>query len=166
MLFVGTHERQLDDKGRLALPAPFRAHLGETCYLSFGTGQCIRVVRADQFEQMAMQLMAQVERGEISEARQRVVSASASLVTIDKQGRVNLEEKLRTYAGLRNDQKVLVNGNFTNVEIWSPEIFERVQAEGTSELAGADLSAPTASPAKSPARKERGGTKQAPARRR
>ena len=170
MLFVGTHERQLDDKGRLALPASFRAHLGETCYLSFGTDQCITVVPADEFEQMAVQLMARVERGEISSAQQRVVSASASLVTVDKQGRVNLEEKLRNYAGLQTEQKVLVNGNFTQVEIWAPDVFERIQQEGTSELAGA-ATAPTGStqpeqarPA--PSRRERGSTKQAPGNRR
>ena len=137
MLFVGTHERQVDEKGRLALPAPFRAHLGETCYLSFGTDQCIDVVPVDQFENMAAQLMAQVERGEVSRSVQRVVSSSASLVKVDGQGRVNLDEKLRNYAGLRPDQRVVVTGNFRVVEIWSPDVYARIEAEGTGELAGA-----------------------------
>jgi MraZ protein len=162
------HERQLDDKGRLALPAPFRAHLGETCYLSFGTDQCITVVPADQFEHMATQLMARVERGEISSAQQRVVSASASLVTVDKQGRVNLDEKLRNYAGLQTEQKVLVNGNFTQVEIWAPDVFERIQQEGTSELAGAATAQPPRPqpPRPQKPRGERGSTKQTPGNRR
>ena len=43
-LFVGTHERQLDDKGRLALPASFRTHLGDRCYLLPGQNNCLRVV--------------------------------------------------------------------------------------------------------------------------
>ena len=161
MLFVGTHERQVDEKGRLALPAPFRAHLGETCYLSFGTDQCIDVVPVDQFENMAAQLMAQVERGEVSRSVQRVVSSSASLVKVDGQGRVNLDEKLRNYAGLSTDQRVVVTGNFTKVEIWSPEVYERVQSEGTSELAGGDTTNQKTTP-----RKERGSTRQAPGSRR
>ena len=164
MLFVGTHERQLDDKGRLALPAPFRAHLGETCYLSFGTDQCINVVPADQFETMAAQLMAQVERGEVSRAMQRVVSGSASLVRVDGQGRVNVDENLRRYAGLRTEQPVIVTGNFTNIEIWSPDVHARVQAEGTSELAGANPPAPATPVATT--RKERGSTRQTPGTRR
>lgn len=138
MLFVGTHERQLDDKGRLALPAPFRAHLGERCYLMFGADQCIDVIPSEAFETMAEQLMEKVERGEVSLQRQRAVSASASLVTIDKQGRVNIEEKLRAYAGLTTEQPVIVSGNFKRIEIWAPERYERVQAAGTSELAGAE----------------------------
>jgi MraZ protein len=168
VLFVGTHERQLDDKGRLALPAPFRSQLGETCYLSFGTDQCIDVVPADQFEQMAAQLMARVERGEISLAQQRVVSGSASMVSVDKQGRVNLDENLRNYAGLRTTQGVIVTGNFTRVEIWAPEVHARIQSEGRSELAGAGAAPAKAatSSARAATRKERGSSTQAPGDRR
>ncbi|MEI6400795.1 MAG: cell division/cell wall cluster transcriptional repressor MraZ [Actinomycetota bacterium] len=136
MLFVGTHERQLDDKGRLALPAAFRAHLGEHCYLVFGDDQCVNVVPSATFEQMAEQLMARVERGEMSLQRQRAVSSSATLVTVDKQGRVSIDEKLRTYAGLATEQRVVISGNFRVIELWSPERFAQVNAAGTSDLAG------------------------------
>jgi MraZ protein len=136
VLFVGTHERQVDDKGRLALPASFRAHLGEHCYLVFGDDQCINVVPAATFEAMAEQLMARVERGEISLQRQRAVSSSATLVTVDRQGRVNLDDKLRAYAGLNTDAKVVVTGNFKVIEIWSTERFAQVNAAGTDDLRG------------------------------
>ena len=161
MLFVGTHERQLDDKGRVALPAPFRAQLGERCYLVFGDDQCINVVPADTFEAMAMNLMERVDRGEVSRQRQRAMSSSASLVQVDRQGRVNLDEKLRTYAGLSTEQRVVVTGNFTKVEIWSPEVYERVQSEGTNELAGVETTTQKTTP-----RKERGSTRQTPGSRR
>ena len=167
MLFVGTHERQVDEKGRLALPAPFRAHLGETCYLAFGIDQCIDVVPVDQFENMAAQLMAQVERGEVSRSVQRVVSSSASLVRVDGQGRVNLDENLRRYAGLRPDQKVIVTGNFDRVEIWSPDVHQRIQSAGTTELAGEPAGAAKATKtASTTGRKERGSTRQTPGARR
>ena len=136
MLFVGTHERQLDDKGRLALPAAFRAHLGEHCYLVFGDDQCVNVVPSATFEQMAEQLMARVERGEVSLQRQRAVSSSATLVTVDKQGRVSIDEKLRAYAGLATEQRVVISGNFRVIELWSPERFAQVNEAGTSDLAG------------------------------
>jgi DNA-binding transcriptional regulator/RsmH inhibitor MraZ len=103
--------------------------------------------------------MARVERGEISLARQRVVSGSASVVTVDKQGRVNLDENLRNYAGLRTEQKVIVTGNFTRVEIWAPEVHDRVQAEGRSELAGAVAVSPPAATPRSSQRRERGSTR-------
>jgi len=137
VLFVGTHERQLDDKGRLALPASFRSILGERAYLAFGSDQCIDVIPAEVFETMAEQLMEKVDRGEVSLQRQRAVSASATLVTVDKQGRVPIGEDLRSYAGLRTEQRVVVTGNFKRIEIWAPERHERIHAVGTSELAGA-----------------------------
>jgi MraZ protein len=126
VLFVGTHERQLDDKGRLALPASFRTYLGEHCYLVFGDDQCINVIPADQFESMAEQLMSKVDRGEASRQRQRAVASSATLVTVDKQGRVTVDDRLRTYAGLRTDDKVVVTGNFKVIEIWAPERYSRM----------------------------------------
>jgi MraZ protein len=136
VLFVGTHERQLDDKGRLALPASFRTHLGERCYLAFGADQCVDVIPAEVFETMAEQLMEKVERGEVSLQRQRAVSASATLVTVDKQGRVNVDEKLRTYADIALESQVIVAGNLTKLEIWSPERYARIDAEGTDDIAG------------------------------
>jgi len=136
VLFVGTHERQLDDKGRLALPASFRSHLGDRCYLSFGDDQCINVVRADEFEARAGELMERVKRGEVSRQYQRVVSSSATPVTVDKQGRVMVDANLRTYAGLTPDSKVVVTGNFDVVEIWAPDQFTRIQQEGTGDIAG------------------------------
>jgi MraZ protein len=136
VLFVGTHERQLDDKGRLALPAPFRSRLGDKCYLVFGDTACINVFPAPEFEAVAAHLKARVLRGEISLQQQRVVASSATLVSLDKQGRVNVDAALRAYAGLSVDQPVVVTGNFDVVEIWSPERFRQVHEVGTNDLAG------------------------------
>lgn len=135
MLFVGTHERQLDEKGRLALPATFRSHLGEHCYLTIGIDKCLNVIAADTFESKAAELMGQVARGEVSRQRQRAFAASASLVTIDKQGRVSLDDRLRDYAELSPRTNVTVTGNLDVIELWSPERFRQINDEGTSDLA-------------------------------
>ena len=100
-MFVGVHERQLDDKGRLALPSAFRSMLGDSCYLAFGEDRCINVFAREDFEGVARDLMHQVRRNEITLTRQRALAHSATLVTLDKQGRVTIDEKLRTYARLQ-----------------------------------------------------------------
>lgn len=135
MLFVGTHERQLDEKGRLALPATFRSHLGEHCYLTMGIDKCLNVIAADTFESKAAELMGQVARGEVSRQRQRAFAASASLVTIDKQGRVSIDDRLREYAELAPRTNVTVTGNLDVIELWSPERFRQINDEGTNDLA-------------------------------
>ena len=95
-MFVGVHERQLDDKGRLALPSAFRALLGDSCYLVFGEDRCVNVYARDEFERMAHDVMEQVRRNEMTLTRQRALAHSATLVTLDKQGRVTIDDKLRT----------------------------------------------------------------------
>ncbi|MEA3185218.1 MAG: transcriptional regulator MraZ [Ilumatobacteraceae bacterium] len=135
-MFVGAHERQLDDKGRVALPAAYRAHLGEHCYLVKGTDKCVDVIPSEAFEQFGRELIAKVERGEVALNHQRALAASAILASVDRQGRVNVEEKLRTYAGLTLDTQIIVAGNLTKLELWAPDRYERVEAAGTEHIAG------------------------------
>jgi MraZ protein len=135
-MFVGAHERQLDDKGRVALPATYRAHLGEHCYLVKGTDKCVEVIPSEAFEHFGRELIAKVDRGELSLNRQRAMASSAVLVTLDRQGRVNIDEKLRTYADITLESQVVVAGNLTKLEIWSPDRYARIDAEGTDDIAG------------------------------
>jgi len=135
-MFVGAHERQLDDKGRVALPATYRAHLGEHCYLVKGTDMCVDVIPSEAFEQFGRELIAKVERGELALNHQRALAASAILASVDRQGRVNVDEKLRAYAGLALDSQVVVAGNLTRLELWSPDRYARIEAEGTDDIAG------------------------------
>ena len=136
MMFVGAHERQLDDKGRVALPATYRAHLGEHCYLVKGTDKCVEVVPSEEFEQYGRELIAKVERGDLTLNRQRAIASSAVLVALDKQGRINVDEKLREYAELVPETQVVVAGNLVRLEIWSPQRYARIDAAGTDDIAG------------------------------
>ncbi|MFM2078624.1 MAG: MraZ protein [Actinomycetota bacterium] len=136
MLFVGAFERQLDDKGRLAVPAAFRDRLGEHCYLAKGLDKSVHVVPAATFEDEAEQMSARVRSGEISRNELRALAASASVVTLDKQGRVKIEDALRSYADLALSGTVVVAGSFDRLEIWSPERYARVNEVGTERMAG------------------------------
>lgn len=135
-MFVGVHERQLDDKGRLALPSAFRGELGEVCYLVIGEDRCINVLSQGEFERSARDLMERVRQGEIPLARQRALAHSAVQVSIDKQGRITLDEKLRSYARLTPGEKVVVSGNLDRAEVWATDLYERIAADGRGLMAG------------------------------
>jgi MraZ protein len=137
-VFVGVHERQLDPKGRLALPAAFRPRLEPRCYLAFGQDKCVDVLTAEAFEQVAQEMLDKVRSGEIDRNQQRALAANTIEVAVDAQGRVNLDEKLRAYAGLELNTKVIVAGSFDRVEIWDPARHDRVTAAGTQQIAGGD----------------------------
>ena len=139
VLFTGSFARQLDDKGRLALPSHFRKLLGGRCYLSKGLDQCVSVVPPAVFAAEAAEMTARVRNREVPRDQLRAVASSAFPVDLDKQGRVTLDETLREYAGLNVGQPVVVIGAFDRLEIWSPERYAAENDAGTAGLAGAGL---------------------------
>ena len=115
MVFVGTHDHTLDDKGRLVLPVRFRSHFAESAYLSPGAG-CISLWEPDLFLQMMNRLGEQVRSGEVKQQERNYVAHSSSIVRPDAQGRIVIPERLRAFASLSHDVKVC--GTVDSVEIW------------------------------------------------
>ncbi len=136
MLFVGAFERQLDDKGRLALPAAFRDRLGDFCYLAKGHDKSVTVVPGPTFEEEAELMAARVRNGEVSRDVLRALAGSAELVQLDKQGRVKVGDALRQYAELPLAGGVVVAGSFDRLEIWTPDRYRQVSEAGTESMAG------------------------------
>jgi MraZ protein len=135
-VFVGMHERQLDERGRVALPPTFRHPLGDLCYLFSGEDRCISIRSVEAFNDEATDLIARVKRGEASRDRQRAFAASASEASIDKQGRVTISPELRIYAGVESHSAIVVLGNLDHIEIWEPAAYAVHRAQGTDELTG------------------------------
>jgi MraZ protein len=135
-VFVGVHDRQLDDKGRCALPSAYRSELGERCYLSLGDDGCVTLRTAEDFEAHAHELIESEKRGEISLARRRAIATNSITVSIDKQGRFTLDERFRSHAGLTPGSPVIVAGTFDAIELWKPERFTAIEAEGRNEEPG------------------------------
>jgi MraZ protein len=136
-VFVGAHERQLDPKGRLAVPASFRPRLEPRCYVAFGQDKCIDVLTVETFESVVEDTLAKVRRGELDRSFQRALAANTLEVAIDAQGRITLDERMREYAGLALNSKVVVAGSFDRIEIWEPVRQERNISVGTEQIAGA-----------------------------
>lgn len=136
-MFVGKSERQLDPKGRLALPATFRPRFEPRCYLSLGEQGCVDVMTPEGFETMAAELMEKVRKGESPRDVLRTLAANTFEVGVDAQGRINIDPTLREYAGLALNSRVVVAGAIDRVEIWNSEAFDAVEARGGAGLKGA-----------------------------
>lgn len=135
-MFVGVSERQLDERGRVALPASYRGELGEACYLFFGDDGCVSVRSVESFDEQAAELVERVKRGELSRNRLRAFASSATQATIDKQGRITLDARLREHAGIEPHGTVVVLGYIDQIEIWEPEAYRLNEAAGQHEIAG------------------------------
>ncbi|MDX2381064.1 MAG: division/cell wall cluster transcriptional repressor MraZ [Acidimicrobiia bacterium] len=137
-MFVGVYERQLDERGRVALPPTFRTELGEHCYLTFGDDGCVSIRSDQSFESEASELIEKVKRGEMSRDRQRAFASSATPATVDRQGRITLDATLRAQANIEPQAGVMVLGSLDQIEIWEPEAFQAHEQAGRSEIAGGD----------------------------
>ena len=135
-MFVGRHERQLDPKGRLALPAPYRPRFEPSCFLSFGSDGCVEVWTRELFEETTREATDKMKRGEISREAWRATAHNALEVTVDAQGRITVDRTFRDYAVLGIDSRVVVAGSVDRVEIWNAATYEAMNARGTAELRG------------------------------
>ena len=68
--------------------------------------------------------------------QQRALASNTFEVVVDAQGRINIDEILREYAGLTLNSRVVVSGSFDRAEIWDPTRHQRISDEGLQQIAG------------------------------
>ena len=135
-MLLGTHTPRLDEKGRLVLPARFRDELAPGVVLTKGQDRSVVVWPQAEFTAYAERLSEASRSDARVRAFLRVLFSSASDEIPDRQGRVNVPAPLRQYAGL--DRDVVVVGNGTTCEIWSPTAWNDYLA--AQEVAYSELS--------------------------
>jgi MraZ protein len=135
-VFTGEYRHSVDDKGRVAVPARFRAQLAEGLFVSRWIDQCLAIFPRQAWEDLS-QRVAQLPVGDAgSRAFQRFLFGGAIETELDRSGRVLIPEYLRGWAGLASDA-VLV-GSRDHAEIWAPGRWDDVRRglEDPDELAG------------------------------
>jgi MraZ protein len=123
-VFLGEYEHNLDDKGRLAVPARFREDLGDGVVITRGFDRCLMGFPRPVWATLAQQVSnLSLGQGEARNLRRLLFSGAAD-VMLDRQGRILIPQNLREFAGL-GDQ-VIVAGLNTHFEIWSTERWREV----------------------------------------
>jgi MraZ protein len=126
--FVGRYEHSLDTKGRVILPAKFRAAFERGGYLSENSEGCLALWTPGEFERQMAAMQSKAAAGRTNRNRARLWAASSHEVEIDRQGRMAIPSHLREFASLEGD--VLVHGALDRVELWNPEVWrDRVVPE-------------------------------------
>ncbi len=126
--FLGSYRHQLDEKGRLALPASFRRSAGsEGFVLIQGDESALFLYPAQAWAGVEERLGELMRRQ--PEARSLVLSLTANAVEVvpDKQGRILIPERLVRAARLEGE--ALIVGVLEKIEIWNPDLFEGTTRE-------------------------------------
>jgi len=123
----------MDEKGRLAFPAPLRASLESAgasdrfvLTQSF-TDPCLVAMTEKDFEAAAEKIRALPPSVPAVMHYKRFVIAPASVVAIDKAGRVNVPKELRDYAGL--EREATWAGVLDKIELWSKPRWDALNAK-------------------------------------
>ncbi|MBI2756512.1 MAG: division/cell wall cluster transcriptional repressor MraZ [Chloroflexi bacterium] len=132
-MFLGEYDHSVDDKGRLAIPAKFRASLEEGLFITRGLERCLVVFDVDAWRTMAERVQALNPWQGDARRMQRHFFSGAVQAQPDKLGRVVLPQYLRDYAGIASD--VVVVGLWDRVEIWAREEWQRERSEAETNSA-------------------------------
>jgi transcriptional regulator MraZ len=122
-VFLGKFEHQLDEKGRLVLPAAFRPSLDNGGVLA-PWERCLALWAPGQFDEVAQMLKRRISEGGGDMDVMRVFFAAAHTVHPDRQGRFVIPEDHRARAGL--SREVVVSGQFDRIEVWDRERFNEL----------------------------------------
>ena len=117
-MFTGEYRHAIDVKGRVAVPARFRAELAAGAFVSRWIDTCLAIFPRVEWDRFA----SRVADLPITDAGARVFSrfvfSGAFEFLLDAQGRLVLPTALREFAGL-NDEVVVV-GSREHIELWDP----------------------------------------------
>ena len=129
--FVGEFTHALDSKGRVTIPSKWRISGGDNTYLALpNPSGYITVYPPKMIERL---------EEKISEANLSDTEAQSLLMELfskadsfgcDKQGRINLSDKLLTHAGIKG--KAVLVGKFSTFAIWADDRREK-EGVGKSE---------------------------------
>ena len=125
--YLGAFEHQLDEKGRVALPAAFRREAeGEPLVLIHGWDDPHLTLLPQPVWKQLLDRLMELRRTDLSAANAvRSLLARATEVVPDRQGRILEPAGLQEAAGL-GAGAVILHGNIDRVELWNPDRFRQV----------------------------------------
>ena len=123
-MFLGRFYHNLDDKGRLTVPARFRDDLSNGgAYIMQGFDQNLLVLPGFSFDALSQRISKMSMTDPTARLLRRLLYSSANHVTVDNSGRVLIPQYLREAVNL--DVQVVIVGNGEYFEIWSPEEWSK-----------------------------------------
>ena len=118
-MFLGQYQHNLDDKGRLMIPARYRDLLAAGAFITQGFDRCLMVMTDAYFQDVYARINSMNMADSTARMLRRLILSNAYPVEVDKVGRIlvpsNLREFLTTESG-----ELIVAGQGEYFEVWTP----------------------------------------------
>lgn len=138
-LFLSSYENRLDTKGRVSVPASFRASIsnekfaGVVLFRSF-THNCIEGMPMSRMEQMAAATDKMGVFDSDLDDLTAMLFADARELAFDVTGRIVIPADMLKHAGITGTAVFVGRGN--SFQIWAPDAFRTAQEQALKNLRG------------------------------
>jgi len=122
-MFLGHYDHNIDDKGRLTIPARFRELLAAGAYITLGLDGNLIVMTASLFEQLSTEFKKMSMMDPATRSLSRLFFSYAQQLETDRVGRILIPQFLRQKAGLESNAVVSGVGDY--FEIWEPSLWAK-----------------------------------------
>lgn len=131
-MFMGEYHHSLDEKGRIIIPSKFRDELGSSFVITRGLENCLFVYAKEEWNKIVGKLQKLPFTKKDVRNFNRFFLSGATIVELDKQGRINIAQPLASYAYL--EKECVVIGVNDRIEIWSKDMWENFFDENSENL--------------------------------
>ena len=131
-MFMGEYHHNIDDKGRLIIPAKFRSELGEKFIITRGLEKCLYVYSESEWNTIVAKLKTLPFTKKDVRTFTRSFFSGATECDFDRQGRINITSPLVSYADIQT--KCVIIGANDRLEIWSEENWIKDSLENSDLL--------------------------------
>jgi len=121
LMFLGTYEHTIDEKGRMTIPVRFRDLIIDGAYITIGFDHNLMVLTNDIFANFSAKINALSITNSNARDLRRLMFANAVQIETDKAGRILIPNFLRNMIQLEGQAIVIGVGNY--FEIWSPQLW-------------------------------------------
>lgn len=131
--FLGSYRHQIDDKGRVSMPAAFRRDADERPFVLVQVHpDALTLYPEATWRGVEERLLELLRRQPSARTSILGITANATEVAPDRHGRILIPQRLLTSIGL--DDTALMVGVVDRIEIWEPQRFETETAVRSAEF--------------------------------
>lgn len=118
-MFLGQFQHNLDDKGRLMIPARYRDLLAAGAFITQGFDKCLMVMTDAYFKEVYERINGMNMADASARMLRRLILSNAYPVEVDKVGRILVPQNLREFLGITSGE-LAVAGQGDYFEVWTP----------------------------------------------
>ena len=118
-MFLSQFQHNLDDKGRLMIPARYRDLLAAGAFITQGFDKCLMVMTDTYFKEVYERINNMNMADASARMLRRLILSNAYPVEVDKVGRILVPQNLREFLGVASGE-LTVAGQGDYFEVWTP----------------------------------------------